>query len=162
MVTKQQQLEWLANNLEKWKSGYDYAVVEKAADGYLYVRWPSVCASGITKQEWQQERDKMQKQAEQDNSWHDRSKLPPVGCVVDVTGDYVAYGYGESECDVLAHVEDCAVIRMSFGLGCFVAEALSPSNTKRGKVVDAACQAIGDVIGGRLIIERLYDAGLLK
>ena len=65
MITKQQKLEWLANNLEKWKSGYDYAVVEKATDGYLYVRWPSVCASGITKKEWQQERDKMQKKEHQ-------------------------------------------------------------------------------------------------
>ena len=78
MITKQQKLEWLANNLEKWKSGYDYAVVEKATDGYLYVRWPSVCTSGITKKEWRQERDKMQKKVEQvvqptqDNSWYER------------------------------------------------------------------------------------------
>ena len=81
MITKQQQLEWLANNLEKWKYGYDYAVVEKAPDGYLYIRWPSVCTSGITKKEWRQERDKMQKQ--QDNSWHERGELPPVGATVE-------------------------------------------------------------------------------
>ena len=38
MVTKQQQLEWLANNLEKWRSGYDFAVVDKCTDGSFYVR----------------------------------------------------------------------------------------------------------------------------
>ena len=83
-VSKQQQLEWLANNLEEWKSGYDYAVVEKAPDGYLYVRWPSVCTSGITKKEWRQERDKMQKQPAQDNSWHERGEFPPAGCECEV------------------------------------------------------------------------------
>lgn len=87
MVTKQEQLEWLANNLEKWKSGYGYAVVERGGDGYLYVRWPSVCTSGITKKEWQQERDKMQKKAQQaapGNSWYERGELPPIGCECEV------------------------------------------------------------------------------
>ena len=146
MVTKQQQLEWLANNLEKWRSGYDFAVVDKTGDGVFYVRWPSACSSGITKrewqqerrtrfsqnwsaqmvtkqqqlewlaeefdiwpnikscaikmsvksigcealldgechtitrQEWQQERDKMSGKPEADNSWHERGEFPPVGC----------------------------------------------------------------------------------
>ena len=57
-VTKQQQLEFAAKHIEKWKSGYDFAVVEEATDGHLCVRWPSICTSGITKKEWQQERDK--------------------------------------------------------------------------------------------------------
>ena len=67
-VTKQQQLEWLARHVEKWKSGYDYAVVEVDSDGYLCVRWPSICTSGVTKKEWQQERDKMQKRKEYEES----------------------------------------------------------------------------------------------
>ena len=37
-----------------------------------------------------------------------------------------------------------------------------PLRTEREKAIDAACDAIGGVIGGRLIIERLYDAGMLK
>ena len=37
-----------------------------------------------------------------------------------------------------------------------------PLRTEREKAIDAACKAIGDVIGSRLIIERLYDAGVLK
>ena len=52
MVTKQEQLEFAAKHIEKWKSGYDYAVVEETTDGHLYVRWPSICTSGITKKEW--------------------------------------------------------------------------------------------------------------
>ena len=86
-VTKQQQLEFAAKHIEKWKSGYDYAVVEETIDGHLYIRWPSICTSGITKKEWQQARDKMQKQAEQpaqDNSWHERGEFPPVGCECEV------------------------------------------------------------------------------
>ena len=113
MITKQQQLEFAAKHIEKWKSGYDYAVVEKATDGHLYVRWPSVCTSGITKKEWQQEREKMQKQhdfdigsnlkvsvaatsngfgemkintlwPEVDDSWFTYCKLPPVGVPVEL------------------------------------------------------------------------------
>ena len=37
-VTKQQQLEYAAKHIEKWKSGYDFAVVEETTDGHLYVR----------------------------------------------------------------------------------------------------------------------------
>ena len=83
-VTKQQQLEWLAKNLEKWNSGYDFAVVDKCSDGGFYVRWPSVCSSGITKKEWQQERDKMSSKPEADNSWHERGEFPPAGCECDI------------------------------------------------------------------------------
>ena len=78
MITKQQQLEFAAKHIEKWKSGYDFAVVEETIDGHLCVRWPSICTSGITKKEWQQERGKMQKQPAQsvqskpDNSWRER------------------------------------------------------------------------------------------
>ena len=83
-VTKQQQLEWLARHVEKWKSGYTYAVVEKGTDGILCVRWPTICTSGVTKKEWRKERDKMSGKPEVDNSWHERGELPPVGCECEV------------------------------------------------------------------------------
>ena len=83
-VTKQQQSEWLARHVEKWKSGYDYAVVEADSDGCLCVRWPSICTSGITKKEWRQERDKMNSKQEVTNSWHERGELPPVGVPVEL------------------------------------------------------------------------------
>ena len=84
MVTKQEQLEFAAKHIEKWKSGYDYAVVERDADGYLYVRWPSVCTRGITKKEWLREREKMSSESEVDASWHERGELPPVGCECEI------------------------------------------------------------------------------
>lgn len=51
--------------------------------------------------------------------------LPPIGthiCVYDPEG-LLMYGAGE-EGEVVAHVENTAVIRMSYGLGCFVAKHL--------------------------------------
>lgn len=46
--------------------------------------------------------------------------LPPVGTHVVVHDDgSLVYGQGESG-EVLAHVDGCAVIRMSYGLGCFL------------------------------------------
>ena len=87
MVTKQQQLEFAAVHIEKWKSGYDYAVVEETTDGNLYVRWSSVCTSGITKKEWWQERKKMSSKPEVDNSWYERGELPPVGTICKMIDD---------------------------------------------------------------------------
>lgn len=157
-VTKQQQLEWLAKECHAWK-GRDFILVSDTELGY---RLPVTAGCHlITREEWQQERDKMQKQGEKADSWYERGELPPVGCAVDVTGDDVAYGYGESDCEVLAHVEDCAVIRMSFGLGCFVAKVLSPSRTEREREIDemdAALMNRGSHISD-VILGELYDAG---
>lgn len=89
--------------------------------------------------------------------------LPPVGAFVDVTGD-VQYGSGETNCEVVAHVEDCAVIRMSYGLGCFESRALSPAKNERERVIQVAMQA-GMRDGGYHLpvefCEALYDAGML-
>ncbi|HFH3145380.1 TPA: hypothetical protein ACGJTG_003153 [Pseudomonas aeruginosa] len=62
-------------------------------------------------------------EARPQEAW-DGQGLPPVGVRVSVfdDGDLV-YGHGESG-EVIAHVEDCAVIRMSYGLGCFTAKNL--------------------------------------
>ena len=179
MVTKQQQLEWLAKHIEKWKSGYTYAVVEKSTDGHLYVRWPSICTSGITKKEWRQERDKMNSKQEVDNSWHEREELPPVGCEcewVDESGvdgvDGVVYPQLGDVVTIHAHADTpggytIAIFTWARGSGLGVAasrmqEDFRPIRTEREKAIDAACKAIGGVIGARLVIERLYDAGMLK
>ena len=171
MITKQQQLEWLANNLEKWKSGYDYAVVEKASDGYLYIRWPSVCTSGITKKEWRQERDKMQKkvgqvvQPTQDNSWYEREELPPVGyeCEAIRNGEWVAV-------EVLRHRVNNVEMNVAAVMDCtsfnvFWSDDFRPLCTEREKAIDAACDVIcknGVHDFERGVITKLYDAGLLK
>ena len=161
MVTKQEQLKWLANNLEKWKSGYDYAVVEKAADGYLYVRWPSVCASGITKKEWQQERDKIKVKPEVDDSWFTYCKLPPCGVPVELWfGGTFAYN-----CEFIAMRGNNYVVWNLDADKPDCADSLNsqfrPLRTEREKAIDemdAALRNRGSAISD-VILGELYDAG---
>lgn len=91
--------------------------------------------------------------------------LPPVGCfceVEDLDGILV-YGQGESG-EVIAHVENTAVIRMSYGLGCFEAGFLRPLRTESERKRDAAVGKIFDVICKSLTDESestsfaIYDA----
>ena len=168
MVTKQQQLEYLARECHSWR-GRDFILVSDTELGY---RLP--VSSGchlITKKEWQQERDKMQKQAEQaqpelpaqDNSWHERGELPPVGgvCEAMINGEWIA-------AEVLRHRINSAGMNVAAVMSCasfgvYWAADFRPLRTEREKAIDAACKAIGDVgEDGLLMIERLYDAGLLK
>lgn len=74
------------------------------------------------------------------NDWFVRGELPPVGEFVDVEGEDLVYGDGELNCEVIAHVENTAVIRMSYGLGCFQKHVLSPSRTERDKAIDGMKQ----------------------
>lgn len=59
-------LDWLARNVHKWKSGYDLAVVQHGSEE-IYVTWPSVCSSGITKKQWLARRAELQNKP----SWED-------------------------------------------------------------------------------------------
>jgi len=99
------------------------------------------------------------------NDWFWRGELPPVGEFVDVEGEDLVYGDGELNCEVIAHVEDTAVIRMSYGLGCFQKHVLSPSRTERDKAIDVMKQYCPypswDTVG-RIYAEALYDAGYRK
>lgn len=100
------------------------------------------------------------------NNWLERGELPPIGEFVDVEGEDLVYGDGELNCEVIAHVEDTAVIRMSYGLGCFQKHVLSPSRTERDKTIDGMkqyCPYPGswDTVG-RIYAEALYDAGYRK
>ena len=214
MVTKQQQLEWLAKKCKTW-SGQDatYLCLSVAEVGQFAV----VNAHVITRKEWKQERDKMQQQQsklessvmtldeaiahanekscelqgncaanhkllahwlseyrdilsknnlpEVDNSWHERGELPTVGCeceikhkcwggfqrvtVVAITKEYAIV----EDDSVVAREQQYQLCDMTF----------RPLRTKREKAIDAACEAIGKVDErGLLMLERLYDAGLLK
>lgn len=162
-VTKQQQLEWLAKAYKTWPEQGSHSLRLSA---FEVGKFAIVNCHLITREEWQQERDKMRSKPEVDNSWHEHGELPPVGCVVDVTGDDVAYGYGESDCEVLAHVEDCAVIRMSFGLGCFVAKVLSPSRTEREMEIDEMMSLVMDGLMShemaKELVIKLHDSGYRK
>ncbi|HGN6731972.1 TPA: hypothetical protein ACKSYC_005569 [Pseudomonas aeruginosa] len=91
----------------------------------------------------------------------DGQGLPPVGVRVSVfdDGDLV-YGHGESG-EVIAHVEDCAVIRMSYGLGCFTAKNLrTPEQIaaeEREKAIEEMCFAEETLTVKQA--KALYEAG---
>ncbi|MCE1970827.1 hypothetical protein LWT57_12470 [Enterobacter cloacae] len=79
----------------------------------------------------------------------DGDGLPPVGCeceIVDKDG-LLRYGHGESG-EVIAHIENTAVIRMSYGLGCFNAGFLRPIRSEEEKKRDEAVKALRDIISG--------------
>ncbi|MGS6433401.1 hypothetical protein ACUS56_31670, partial [Pseudomonas aeruginosa] len=101
-------------------------------------------------------------EARPQEAW-DGHGLPPVGVRVSVfdDGDLV-YGHGESG-EVIAHVEDCAVIRMSYGLGCFTAKNLrTPEQIaaeEREKAVGDMAMSIQGVPYQYPTLYALYDAG---
>ncbi|MGA0630011.1 hypothetical protein [Pseudomonas aeruginosa] len=91
----------------------------------------------------------------------DGQGLPPLGVRVSVfdDGDLV-YGHGESG-EVIAYVEDCAVIRMSYGLGCFTAKNLRTNEQiaaeEREKAIEEMCFAEETLTVKQA--KALYDAG---
>lgn len=99
--------------------------------------------------------------------------LPPIGTFVRISDDGSLY-YGANESgEVIAHVENCAVVRMSYGLGCFTARYLEPIKTHEQIAAEQREDAI-DVMAGwagvttlptdveRRVLGRLYDAGYRK
>ena len=77
MVSKQQQLEWLVKNVSEFPDGMDKVFASVYCVG-IFVGFLAEEKHEITRQEWQQERDKMNSKPEVDNSWYDRGELPPV------------------------------------------------------------------------------------
>ena len=136
-VTKQQQLGWLV--------GF--------TDG-CYV---------ISQEEWQQERDKMQKQSAQDYSWYERGELPPVGTICKMIDDKNTW----LECEIIAHKNSFCIGWISSRNAPFYTDDKSefrPLHTEREKAIDAACDVIcknGVYDFERGVIEKLYDAGML-
>lgn len=69
--------------------------------------------------------------------------MPPVGCqvyIVDTNGS-LRYGQGERG-EVVAHVENTAFVRMSYGLGCLEAEFLRPVSTEAQLKRSQTCDKI--------------------
>lgn len=80
--------------------------------------------------------------ASQKPAWNGEG-LPPVGMHCEIVDPYgvLMYGQGESG-EVIAHVENTAVIRMSYGLGCFEARFLRPTHSEAERKRNAAIEAI--------------------
>lgn len=116
-----------------------------------------------------------QKEAEQDKANlnecidHDAAPvlsgegLPPVGCFCEITDPYgmLVYGQGESG-EVIAHIENTAVIRMSYGLGCFEAGFLRPLRTEAERKRDESLRVIYEILYAGISTKQdaadIYDA----
>ena len=164
MVTKQQQLEWLAKEFCIWPA-IDGAPIRMSSVTIGEVNDGLGVAHYIRMDEWQHEREQMFRKPNVDNSWHERGEFPPAGteCEVYYNGEWIAMMIigVDSRGYCVVEVPNLVVDAPHYD-GMMAANKFRPIRTERGKAIDAACKAIGEVIGGRLIIERLYDAGLLK
>lgn len=98
-------------------------------------------------------------------------ELPPIGAYAEVidTNSSLNYGHGESG-EVVAHVENTAVIRMSYGLGCFTAKHLRPMRTEEEKARESRIESLNGFIKGFMtntngdyskLGEAVYEWGLI-
>ena len=163
MVTKQQQLEWLAINYDEWPFS-DAWVIMCPRSPMGFASRPGIL---ITKKEWQQERDKMQKQAAQpaqDNSWHDRGEFPPVGSTVekkykssDVWG----------EVKIVAAGNQLVIFGYPSGgeaFGEWSDYDFRPLRTEREKAIEEMVAVISSmsILSIERIAKKLYDSGYRK
>lgn len=178
MVTKQQQLEWLAKAWENFTDNRHkvFMSVYRCGD---FVGFHAVEKHEITKQEWQQEREKMQKQGEKADSWHERGELPPVGEVCEFINTDDAEWHSQlstgSEVEILAHYSPC---QDSMTVAVFAHKVsdwnqkgrlvdqgtkvcFRPLRAEREKAIDEMIAVISsmNILSIKSIAEKLYDAG---
>lgn len=180
-VTKQQQLEWMAKHMDKWAHGKPEAYLMSVDEvgfvvGLATTISPVEMIYGryhtITREEWQQERDKMQKQPAQpaqDNSWRERGEFPPVGCECEMhnNGSWTNGSRVWEPVKVLA-VTNQNVIVTKDGINenvrrrCNV--AFRPLRTEREKAIDEMVAVISSmsILSVESIAEKLYDSGYRK
>ena len=164
MVTKLQQLKWLAKRFDSLPFGSDSIVMSDEVLGYLGHEHK------ITNQELKQERDKMSSKPEVDNSWYERGELPPVGCECRFFSD----GYDENWFDwcifhglatcgglIVEHHHKTSPSRVTVCLFNPRTTKFRPLCTKREKEIDemgATLRNRGSAISD-VILGELYDAG---
>ena len=180
MVTKQQQLEWLAIHFKSWPFGDDSILMSDEVLGYLGHEHK------ITNQELKQERDKMQKQHDFDigsnlkvsvtatsngfgeikinTLWYEREELPPIGVPVELWfGATFAYncefiasrGHNYIVWNLDADRPDCAD---------HLNTTFRPLRTEREKAIEEMSRLMhehGSVIDDNTL-GALYDAGYRK
>ena len=106
----------------------------------------------------------MSSKPEVDNSWYERGELPPVGCECDIR-HYYCNSEKYEKVTVAAITSEYVIVKYATFEQHYMLKDISfrPLRTEREKAIDAACKAICGVgEDGLLIIERLYDAGMLK
>lgn len=97
--------------------------------------------------------------------------MPSLGVHVFVHDDgSLVYGHGESG-EVIAHVEGCAVIRMSYGLGCFLPRCLRTAEQIAAEARQEGIEELGNFISLNAqvptpylweVAQKIYDAGYRK
>ena len=164
MVTKQQQLEWLAKKYKTWPEQGETPISLGTTE---IGKFATVNSYVITRQEWQQERDKMSSKPEVDNSWYERGELPPVGCeCLILNGEAVM---------IVSHgsISGIPVAFYPYGVSGLYSAAPSssfrPLRTEYEKAIDSLIEIIcaggelsKDGRAAREIAERIHDSGLLK
>ena len=170
MVTKQEQLEWLAKKYKIWpEQGATSLGLSVAEIGKFAI----VNCHLITRREWQQERNKMNSKPEVDNSWHERGELPPVGCECRFFSD----GYDENWFDwcifhglatcggfIVEHHHKTSPSRVTVCLLNPRTTKFRPRCTEREKAIDEMANLISKSVFGsaKCQAEKLYDAGYRK
>ena len=174
MVTKQQQLEWLAKNISKFPDGMHKVFASVYCVG-IFVGFLAEEKHEITLQEWQQERNKISSKPEVDNSWYERGEFPPVGCECefcnsdDEWADWlhsVFVGFDSTGNGVVSVFgDDKGVLWISNNSSDF-----RPLRTEREKAIDEMVDilkakfdlhGVGSVAVVN-IVDELYDAGYRK
>ena len=178
MVTKQQQLEWLAKRFESLPYHSDIILMSDDVLGYLGY------GHRITNQELKRERDKMQKQPAQpaqpaqstqptpDNSWHERGERPPVGALVEKKYKSATIW---TEVKIIAAGNQLVIFAFHDGdemVGDWSDYEFRPLRTEREKAIDEISASIGanfrfegyDLHARitRSLSEVIYDAGYRK
>ena len=162
IVTKHQQLEWLAKAYKTWPEQGSHSLRLSA---FEIGKFAIVNCHIISRQEWRQERDKMQKQ-EVDNSLCKRGARPPIGEPVELWfGGSFAYnceficvrGMNYIVWNLDADRPDCADIMNS---------EFRPLRSEREKAIDdmkSLCAYPGSWCSTfKAFAESLYDAGYRK
>ncbi len=155
-----------------WPSNNPVCICNKDKDGFMF--WWSGCVpypdyyEVCTRKEYAQELAKTK-----NAQWYDYDKqqaisLPPIGVEVLLHNDNeltMSYGYalmGKS-CEVLAMVEDAAVLKSSFGKVCFIKELLKPldwnKNKERDEFIDKCISTYYNGDYCKEMAKALYNAG---
>ena len=132
----------------------------------------------ITSQEWQQERDKMQKKAgqpaqpeqpAQDNSWHERGEFPPAGATVEKKYKSATIW---TEIKIVATGNQLVIFGYPAGdesVGEWSDYEFRPLRTEREKAIDEMAGVIANIVGYSITMavakqgaSALYDAGFRK
>lgn len=164
-VTKQQQLEWLAKNVFDWPEDSSEKIRVSKNEIGVRIFWVYHDSEfhEITRQEWQQERAKMQKQ--QDNSWCERGELPPIGTICEMIDDKKTW----LECEIIAHKNSFCIGWISSRNAPFYTDDKSefrPLRTEREKAISemkSLCAYPGSWNSTyKSFADALYDAGYRK